>query len=326
MKIARLLVAAVLALPVSAQVLISTARGVVVAHDRRIELGTSWSVDGVAHATGIAAGDERVAVLDALSNEAVVVELATGRSTRMATAETPVAASFIGSQLYLLARDARLLQHGDTRIAVGADPAFLRVAGGRVYVYSRAEGVVEEIEGDRVVRRLSVAPFASDLEVSGTSGYLVYPRTGRIRTIDLAAMKTLGELAVGSVPVDLTFAGGGTALTARILAVADPSAKRVSLAEGTQSMATAVARGALRGLLGLGLFGNGGAQFPTGVDRVEIRGKAWIAYDSSTGTLYTFTRKTSSVLARGIAPGAFTLTGTGVAWWNGTSVAEKRLQ
>jgi hypothetical protein len=326
MNVGRLILVAVLAVPVSAQVLTSTPHGVVAAHDGRIELGTSWSVEGVAHATAIAAGDDRVAVLDALSNEAVVVELATGRSTRIATAETPIAAVFAGHELYILARDARVLQHGEARIELAADPAFLRAAGGRLYVYSRANGIIEEVEGDRITRRLSVAPFASDFEVSGTSGYLVYPRGGRIHTIDLAAMKASGELAIGSVPVDLTFAGGGTALTARILAVADPSAKRVWLAEGTQSMTKAVARGALRGLLGLGLFGNGGAQFPTGVDRVEIRGKAWIAYDTSTATLYTFTRKTSSVLARGIAPGAFTLTGTGVAWWNGTSVAEKRLQ
>ncbi|MFP5245822.1 MAG: hypothetical protein ACLGH0_03935, partial [Thermoanaerobaculia bacterium] len=68
------------------------------------------------------------------------------------------------------------------------------------------------------------------------------------------------------------------------------------------------------------------SQFPTGVDRVDIRGKAWIAYDSSSGTLYSFTKKKSSVLATNVAPGAYALTAGGVAWWNGTSVAEKRLQ
>lgn len=134
------------------------------------------------------------------------------------------------------------------------------------------------------------------------------------------------ELVVGAVPTDLAFAGGGTALTARILAVADPSAKRVWLAESTQSTTEAVARGFLRGLLGLGLFGNRASQFPTGVDRVETRGRTWIAYDSSSRTLYHFTRRQSTVLARGVAPGAFALTEKGVAWWNGTSVAEKELR
>jgi hypothetical protein len=133
-------------------------------------------------------------------------------------------------------------------------------------------------------------------------------------------------LNIGSVPTDLAFAGGGTALTARILAVADPSAKKVWLAESTQSTTEAFARGFLRGLLGLGLFGGRASQFPTGVDRVETRGNLWIAYDSSTRTLYHFTRRQSTVLARGVAPGAFALTEDGVAWWDGTSVAQKRLR
>jgi hypothetical protein len=133
-------------------------------------------------------------------------------------------------------------------------------------------------------------------------------------------------LNIGAVPTDLAFAGGNTALTARILAVADPSAKRVWLAESTQSTTEAVARGFLRGLLGLGLFGGRASQFPTGVDRVAIRGKLWIAYDSSTRTLYHFTRKQSTVVARNVAPGAFALIEDGVAWWNGTSVAQKRLR
>ncbi len=139
-------------------------------------------------------------------------------------------------------------------------------------------------------------------------------------------MKTAGEIAVGAVPVDLAFAGGGTALTARILAVADPSAKRVWLQEGTQSMTQAIARGALRGLLGLGLFGSNASQFPTGVDRVAIRGRVWIAYNSSSGTLYRFTRRSSSVIAKNVPPHGYTLTADGVAWWNGTSVAQTTIR
>ena len=254
------------------------------------------------------------------------MELATGRANRTATPETPIAAAFVGRELYILSRDARLLRHGRERIALMGDPSFLRTANGRVYVYSPAAGLVEEIEGDRVTRRMSIAPFASDLEISGTTAYLVYPRDARVRTIDLATMKSGGEISVGAVPVDLAFAGGGTALTARILAVADPSAKRVWLAEGTQSLGKAIARGFVRGFLGLGLFGSRASQFHTGVDRVEVRGNQWIAYDTSSGTLYHFTRKKSSVIAKNVPPGAFTLTDDGVAWWNGTSVAQKRLR
>jgi hypothetical protein len=310
----------------SAQILTATNSGVVIAHNGKIELPGRWTVNGVEHATELVSSAERIAVLDALANEAVIVDITTGRATRMQTAETPIAATFIGRELYVLARDARVLQHGTTRIPLAADPAFLKQSNGRLYVYSRTAGALEEIDHDRVTRRIAMPPFASDFEISGTTGYLVYPREGRVRTVDLTKMRSTGELTVGAVPVDLTFAGGGTALTARILAVADPSSKRIWLQEGTQSMTEAIARGALRGLLGLGLFGSGASQFPTGVDRVAIRGKMWIAYDSSSGTLYRFTSRKSSVVARNVPPRGFTLTADGVAWWNGTSVAQTTLR
>jgi hypothetical protein len=229
-------------------------------------------------------------------------------------------------ELYVLARDARVLQHGATRIPLAADPTFLRQTNGRLYVYSRTAGVLEEIENDRVARRISVSPFAADLEISGTTAYLTCPRDARVHMIDLTTMKPAGEIAVGAVPVDLAFAGGGTAITARVLAIADPSAKRVWLQEGAQSMTQAIARGALRGLLGLGLFGSRASQFPTGVDRVVARGNFWVAYDSSSGTLYRFDRRSSSIVAKNVPPRGFALTANGIAWWNGTSVAETKLR
>ena len=305
-----------------AQLVASTPGGVVVAHDGRIALGGRWSAEGVRTATAIVTSPDRVAVLDALHNQAVVVELATGLSRRSNTSETPIAAAFLGDELWVLARDARLVENGERRIAVGADPAFLAAAAGKLYVYSRAAGVLEEIDGGRVSRRLSVAPFASDLEIAGTTAYLVYPRNARIRTVDLASMKESGEIAVGAVPVDVAIAGGGSAITAPVLAVADPSAKRVWMTESTQSTAKAVARGFLRGFLGLGLFGSRSSAFPTGIDRVLTRGNRWIAWDASSGTLYRFTGRTSSVIATGVPRGAFALTPDGVAWWNGTSVAQ----
>ena len=305
-----------MALPSFAQVLTDTPHGVVVAHDGRIEWGTR-DVAGVEHATFITADSGRAVVLDALNNQAVLVDLARGTTERIRTAETPIAAVFARRELYILARDARVLQRvGGEDIPLDADPSHLAQSNGRVFVYSRTAGVLREIGGPT----WKVPPFASDFEIAGDTFYLAYPREGKIRVIRSGRVE---ELAVGAVPTDLAFAGGNTALTARILAVADPSAKRVWLAESTQSMTEAVARGFLRGLLGLGLFGNRASQFPTGVDRVETRGKHWIAYDSSTRTLYHFTRTNSTVLARNVAPGAYSLTDTGVAWWTGTSVAEK---
>jgi len=314
----RLLFAILLFAPASfAQVVHPTAAGVVVAREGSIELDGRWRTDGVDHPQAIASNGTHVAVLDPLANTLVLADLATGRSTRHATDETPTHAAFVGEDLYVLARDARSLRRlGGPAIALAPDPAFLRVVERKLYVYSRSGGGLEEIDGDRVTRRLEVAPFASDFEVSGTTGYLVYPRDARIRTIDLAAMKQEGELAVGAVPVDLAFAGGGSAITARILAVADPSAKRVWLAEAEHSMGKAIARGFLRGLLGLGLFGSRGSEFPTGVDRVEIAGDHRVAYDSSSRTLYRFDRRKSSLLATDIAPGAFAVAEDGIVWWS----------
>ena len=313
--------AALLAAPAAlGQLVTSTPAGVAVAHDGVVELfdgGRSrWTADGVEQATAIAADERRVVVLDAMANAAVVVDLGTGRATRVATAETPVAAAFAGRDVWVLARDARSVQRiGGAEIAVGPDPAFLAAAGGRVYVYSRGAGTIEEIDGDRVARRVAVAPFASDLEIAGHTAFLAFPREAKVRAVDLDEMKSAGEVAVGAVPLDLAIAGGGTALTARILAVADPSAKRVWMTESTQSAWKAFFRGFLRGFIGLGLFGSRSSQFPTGIDRVARAGKQWAAYDSSSGTIYRFTTKKSTALARGVAPGAWTVTPEGIAWW-----------
>lgn len=294
--------------------------GVAVAHDGALKFvaeETRWSVEGVPHPTSLASGAGQVIVLDALANEAVIVDVASGRSRRIRTAETPVAALFAGNDLFILARDARVLQRvGGPDIALPADPAFLAAAGGRVYVYSRVSGTLAEIEHDRVTRSVGVAPFASDLEVDGTTAFLAYPHEAKLRVVDLKLMKGTGDVAVGAVPVDIALAGGGTALTARILAVADPSAKRVWMTESTQSTAKAVARGFLRGFLGLGLFGNRASRFPTGVDRVARAGSTWAAYDSSSGTLYRFTKAKSSVVATGVEPGAWAISGDAIVWWS----------
>lgn len=324
--IASLLAALALTSTASAQVVVSTSRGVVSAHDGRIQLENGWNVAGVALPSAATVSDTQVAILDALHDEVTIVELDTGHARTIETAATPIDARFLDGALHILARDAHVLQtpHGD--ITLAPDPAFLDQSGDRLYILSRTAGVLQEIDGGRISRRLDVPPFASELEISGSTAYLTYPREARIRTIDLETMKPSGEIAVGAVPVDLAFVGGGSALTARLLAVADPSAKRVWIVESTQSLGKAIARGFLRGLLGLGLIGNRSSEFPTGVDRVEAGASGWIAYDSSSGTLYRFDRKVSQRLASAVPPSGFALTPDGVAWWDGTSVAQSALE
>lgn len=285
-------------------VLVSTSHGIVTAHDHRIELAGGWRVDGVQHATGIATDGDRVVVLDALNNEAVLVE--DGNARRIKTAETPIAASFVRGDLYILARDAGVLHRvGKNDINVTAD-----LLKGE-YLYSRATGALQRIGGGTV----TVPPFASDLEADGDTVYLTYPREGTVRSVKDGKVEAI---KVGAVPVDLAIAGN-------LLAVADPSSKRIWMTEGRQSVAEAFARGFLRGFLGISSQRRD-AEFPTGVDRVETRGRVSVAYDSSSGTLYHFDRRKSTVLARSVAPHAFALTENGVAWWNGTSVAQKNLR
>jgi hypothetical protein len=314
-----------------AQSVASTSAGIVVAHDSVIELQGGWSVPGPRNPGAIIAGESRVAVLDPIANEARIVELETGRVTRVETGETPIDGLFIGRDLYVIARDARLLQKfgaDGTKISVetAADPTFLREAAGRIYVYARVGGVLHEVDAARmkITRQTNIAPFATDLEFDERNAYLVYARAAKMRVIELASMAAGEEIEVGAVPVDIAFVKGPTLTSARTLAVADPSAKRVWLVEGVQSLTQAALRGFFRGLLGLGVFSGGNSQFPTGVDRVFIRGDNRIAYDSSSGTLYRFTKSRSTPIAKSVGPHAFALTPDGgLVWWDD---AVRRLQ
>jgi hypothetical protein len=329
-----LTVAFVICTTATAQPIASTNRGIVVAHDNIIELFDAtgknliWKTDGLPTPQTIVASNERIAVLDPLANEARIIDLATGRGTTVHTGETPVAGVFIGSTLYLLDRDARALERigpDGTRasIATGADPAFLREANGRLYVYARGDGVVHEVTTMpfAIRRNVRVTPFASDFEIDAKNAYLVDPHGAKIGIVNLDSMQSAGSIEVGVVPVSFAFASTGTSLTARTLAVADPSAKKVWLIEGAQSVTQAFTRGFLRGLIGLGLFGSGTSNFPTGVDRVFVRGARWYAFDSSSGTLYRFTKSSSSVVARNIR--SFAVAPAGVFYWND---AVRRLQ
>jgi hypothetical protein len=318
----------------NAQPIASTHRGIVIAHDNVIELfdrsgrNSIWKTGGLPTPQSIATSNEQIAVLDPLANEARIVELATGRATMVHTGETPIAAVFLGSTLYLLERDARALERigaDGTRASVstGADPAFLREANGKLYVYSRGEGLVQEIGTAPFALRRSVhvTPFASDFEIDSRNAYIVDPQTAKIGIVNLVTMQPAGSIDVGAVPVSFAFASSGTSLTARTLAVADPSAKKVWLIEGAQSLTQAFTRGFLRGLIGLGLFGSGASQFPTGIDRVFVRGSRWYAFDSSSRTLYRFNKSSSSAIAKNVR--SFVVSADGVFVWND---AVRRLQ
>jgi hypothetical protein len=184
--------------------LAATANGILVARDGRLELYDNdattlrWSSpDGVRDATAIATGGSRAAVVDALANEVAIVDLETGRVTHAKTGETPIAAAFAGDDLYVLARDARTLERitpdgARTAISTGADPAFLAQANGRLLVYARTTGELEEVSLTpfAIGRRIPVPPFASHLEADDKHAFLVYPRGGTIVTVALDTFVT----------------------------------------------------------------------------------------------------------------------------------------
>lgn len=347
-RIAGVALTASLAIAAHAQVVVSTPRGVVVARDGVVEAWDRaahtrlWKSEGLEHPTFAVTGETRMAVVSALTNETMLLDLENGRGTRFETAETPIEGTFVGTRLYLLARDARRLERiapGGERasVALAADPAFLRLAGGRLFVYGRLDGVIQEIDPERmtVVRELRAARFASDFETDGRQFYLVFPREGVIRVWNAAAFtfprsgegaKPQRTIRAGAVPVDLAFGARGTALTARMLAVADPGAKRVWFVEGTQSFGQAFGRGFLRGLLGFGLFDTRGSELPTGVDRVVTRGGASLGYDTSSGTLYRIAKKKSVPIATGVPPRGFALTSEGVVFWRDGMLVARTLR
>jgi len=261
-----------------------------------------------AYPSQLIAGNDRVAVIDGLHNDVRVIQLASRHETVMRVNETPVDGVFVNDTLYILERDARALERigaDGTRasLTLAADPAFLRIANRKLYAYSRLEGIVQEIDLARftITRSVRIAPFASDFETDGRTGYLVRPRDAKISTFSIATMKPTRDIKVGAVPTDLAISG-------HTLAIADPSAKKLWVVEGNQSMTQAIARGFIRGLLGLGLYSNRTSQFPTGIDRVVVRGSTWLAYDSSSGTLYRVSKSKSSVLAKDIPPQGFAIT------------------
>ncbi|MEO8036447.1 MAG: hypothetical protein ABI837_18565, partial [Acidobacteriota bacterium] len=316
------------AMPAFAQSVIATAAGVVVAGEGTAELfrgGRSvWRSEGVIAPAKIVADDDRLALLDPLHDELRLIDLRSGKGRSFRTGATPIDGVFAEGDFYVMARDARTLERfgrdgARASLRLDADPAFLRVANGRIYLYSRLAGTLSEITPQTLaVRRTTpVAPFASAMESDSRSAYLVYPRRSRVAIVSLSGMSPTGEMEVGAVPVSLAFASGSSALSARTLAVADPASKKVWLVEGAQSTTEAFTRGLLRGLIGLGLYANRTSQFPTGVDRVWTRGSRWIAYDSASRTLYRFTKGGSSILASGVGPSAFAITGDGVVVWTG---------
>jgi hypothetical protein len=322
----------VLLVPVPQQRIILVARGdqrTIEARDDRFGM-VVWSTGGVAapRVHAVSEDGDWAAVADPVANEVAIVSTRARNAQQFRVPETPVALKFLGTDLFVLSRDGQAL----TRIGVRAsgphshteslptrtDSAFLVQAGGRLYVYSRLEGAIDEIDpiGMTRTRSLRVPPHAGDMESDGKRAYLVFPRSGKMTTVSLAEMRNLGEVEVGAVPVDVALESDPNLISAGVVSVADPSSKRIWRVERSQSTAEAFGRGFLRGLLGLGLYTPRSTEFPTGIDRLWNAEGRRLAYDSSSGTLYRIAGGRSRTLARVSSPGAFAPVGPRLAVWD----------
>jgi hypothetical protein len=320
-------------LTASAQSIAVMPCGTLVAHDRAIELigcpTAKWKSEGVSHDGPIFNDEQHAVVLDSIASVARVVDLATGRARTVATGETPTGGALLGGQLFVLARDAKTLERiaadgTRTSIATGNDPQF-RVNNGRLYVYSRIEGKLQEISPEpfAVIRSVDIPPRAVDYIVDTAFMYFIYPRESMLRTYSTETFEKTGEGTIGELPMDIELAAKPDLLTARVVALADPSARRVWLVEGAQSTTKAVLRGFVRGLIGAGVFAGGSRDFPVGVDRLLASDEAAVAYDSSSGTLYQIiSKKKSRRIATGIAPRAFAVTDEAAIWWDGKQLQQ----
>lgn len=332
MRFAAATVVLALAMPANAAVVAATSRGVVVAHDGVVELFDRagrrlFSAPGVEHATAVIAGSGAVAVLDAWANRVRVVDLEDGSGRTYPTGETPVGGVFAGGDWYILERDARTLSRIDAEgrrvtIDVGPDPALIGKANGRIYVYSRVDGLLHEVvPRGGIARTANVGAFAADMAIDGRTAYLVFPREARMVSVDLEEMQVRRSTAAGGAPAAVAVARRANALSATQIAVADPAAKRVWITEGDQSFGAAFGRGFVRGLIGAGLFRVPSQEFPTGVDRVLSGSGVTVAFDSASGTLYRVDGRRISVIAEGLESQSFALIGDQIAIWRHGSLS-----
>jgi hypothetical protein len=273
-------------------------------------------------ATG--AGSGRAVVIDPTTDRVLVVDTADGRSWRHDVAGTPVEAVASRDGVYVLARDtgriARITDETMTFVAgTGGDATFLRFSSEYLYVYLRTAGAIDRYGPDlSPAGTLEVPPFASAMQLDGERAWLVYPQRGTIASVLLTAMALEGEVRVGGAPVDLAIAARADALTATRLLVADPSMRVVWTTEGLQSMGRAVARGFLRGLLGLGLYRDRALEVPSPVDRVFVAGNTRFGLDSVSGTLYRLERRSAVLVARDVCTSCLASDGASLFVWSGS--------
>ena len=140
-----------------------------------------------------------------MENRGAIVSIRQGTIRPVALGETPVDAIYYGGEVFVLCRDSaevrRIRRNGTWEsLPVSRGSSRLRVSRELLYAYDPQEGSIQEISPGQlsVLRSGSTERFASDFEVDGTSGYLVFPRSGRLIVFSLGELRETGRLNVGA--------------------------------------------------------------------------------------------------------------------------------
>jgi hypothetical protein len=122
-----------------------------------------WGGEGLPTPARIVTSNEQAVIIDPLASHKLNDRSCFRARNNARTGETPDRFEHsLNGRLYLLERDARALERigadgARASIPLAADPAFVRNAGTRIYVYSRTAGVLQ---------RISISPFAVTRTVS----------------------------------------------------------------------------------------------------------------------------------------------------------------
>ncbi len=312
---------ALFASPAAAAVLLPGAAGeIVVADEGSIRsvavpsMEERWNRPGLRFPLfGVTAEDGGIVAIVAPVDERVAI-VRDGEVALFDVPGAPVAAELDGEALFLATRGGMLIRiEGESvrSVPVAAGSPLLAVDGRAAIVYDQISGTIERFDPATLARIESgrTEAFASRIAIESGTVYLVVPRSGRLVTILLDDLSAGTGTTAGAAPVDLAIEAPANATRGAVLVLADPAAKRIRRIEGKQSLAQAIGRGFVRGLLGLGLFSPSSASMPTGADRVFRRdGRTW-AFDSTTGTLYAIRGADAEPVATGLRWNAFVIRG-----------------
>ena len=283
---------------------------IVVAHDQVIEgfdrTGEKklWSANGTDSPSDIVVSPDGATalVLDAFTNRVAMVSIADGKVELRDMPATPVAAAYFGPDAWVILRERRTVMRlrDGTEVRVALDPAYIAADDQYLYVYSRANGLLQEIEpkSGELRRTADVGAGGSDLEIRKRQAFLCRPLIGRIVYVDLITMKSK-DVGCGEMPMDVAIVPSGLKLSENAgLAFVVDTAKRMAWRAADP---------------GEGRPWN----LPTACDRIFIGGAGVFAFDSFTRTLYRLSGHIPSRAAAGVD--SFASTDTTLFWWDATS-------